>query len=469
MTSNNGLRQSLPTMTTDNLDLNFPSQDPQWIQDTHASHYLQSWSKQGGKPKVITGAKGSWFWDSDGKRYLDFQSQLVNLNLGHQHPKIIEAIKQQADKLCYISPAMGSDVRSELAAIMAKITPGNLSSTFFTSGGAAANETAIRLAQHYTGRRKIIARYRSYHGATGGALSLTGDPRHHLVRNDMPGIVRMLDPYSYRTPTGHKDPADCPVCQGSPHMEEILMYENPNSVAAVIIESVVGTNGLIVPPDGYLQSIRETCNKYGILLILDEVMAGFGRTGKWFACDHWNVVPDILCSAKGINSGYVPLGTMTVSQPIADYLKDHSLPGGLTYAGHPLACASGVAAINAMIEEKTLEQATQSGQLMQRELEKLAQKHPCIGDIRGLGLFYGIELVKNRDSREPLVSYAAKDDAAKPMQQMIKFAMDEGLFLSFFSNIIRLTPPLNISEKDLLLGLSILDKTLDIADQYYTA
>ena len=438
----------------------YPTDDPEWVQEMHANHYLQSWSKQGNKPKVITGASGSWFWDSDGKKYLDFQSQLVNCNLGHQHPKIVQAIKDQADKLCYIGPAMGSDVRSELTALMLEITPKNLTSTFFTSGGAAANETAIRLARHFTGRTKIIARYRSYHGATGGALSLTGDPRHHLTRADMPGIVRMLDPYAYRSPTGHDDPKDCPVCQGGPHLEEILQYENPETIAAVILEPVVGTNGIIVPPDGYMQSIRETCTKYGIMLICDEVMAGFGRTGEWFAVDHWNVEPDILTGAKGINSGYVPLGTMSVSKELADWLQNYPLPGGLTYAGHPLACASGVAALRAMEEERTLEHATKMGDLMRSELQKMAQKHEIIGDIRGLGMFNGIELVKDRNTKEPLVAFAAKGDAATPMTKMMSDAMSQGLYLSFFSNVIRLTPPLNISKGDLMTGLDILDKVL---------
>ncbi len=445
----------------------FPTDDPEWVRDQHANHYLQSWSKQGNRPRVITGGEGSWFWDSDGKRYLDFQSQLVNMNLGHQHPKIVAAIKDQADKLCYIGPAMGCDVRSELAALINEITPPNIASTLFTTGGAAANETAIRLARHFTGRQKIIARYRSYHGATGGALSLTGDPRHHLTRADMPGVVRMLDPYAYRSPTGHKDPADCPVCQGGPHLEEILMYENPNSIAAVILESVVGTNGIIVPPDGYMQSIRETCTKYGILLIVDEVMAGYGRTGEWFAVDHWGVEPDILCSAKGINSGYVPLGTMSVSLELRGWLMDNPLPGGLTYAGHPLACASGVAAIRAMQEENTLAHATEMGTKMRAELARMAEKHPSIGDIRGLGMFNGIELVKNRDTREPLVPFAAKGEAAKPMAEMMAFAMNEGLYLSSFSNIIRLTPPLNISEEDMMWGLEVLGRTLKIADRLY--
>jgi len=435
------------------------------VQDMHADHYLQSWSKQGGRPRVITGAEGSWFWDSDGKRYLDFQSQLVNANLGHQHPKIVQAIKDQADKLCYIGPAMGSDARAELAAVMNEITPDNITSTFFTTGGSAANETAIRLARHFTGRSKIIARYRSYHGATGGTLSLTGDPRHHLTRADMPGIVRMLDPYLYRLPTGHTDPANCPVAQGGPHLEELLMYEDPNTVAAVILEPIVGTNGILVPPDGYLQSIKATCEKYGILLIADEVMAGFGRTGKWFAVDHWGVQPDIITSAKGINSGYVPLGTMSVSTEIHDWLRTTPLPGGLTYAGHPLACASGVAAIRAMQEEETLQNATVMGERLRREMQRLAEKHPCIGDIRGKGMFNGIELVKNRETKEPLVPFAAKGEAAGPMAEMMSYAMNEGLYLSFFSNVIRLTPPLNITEEDLMTGVEILDRTLEIADR----
>ncbi|MEM7208453.1 MAG: aminotransferase class III-fold pyridoxal phosphate-dependent enzyme [Pseudomonadota bacterium] len=447
------------------LASHYPSDNPEWVSEIHANLYLQSWSKQGARPRVITGGKGSWFWDSDGNRYLDFQSQLVNLNLGHQHPKIVQAIKDQADKLCYIGPAMGSDVRSELAAMIADITPANITSTFFTSGGAAANESAIRIARHFTGRTKVIARYRSYHGATGGSLSLTGDPRHHLTRADMPGVVRMLDPYVYRLPSGHTDPAHCPICQGAPHLEEILMYENPDTVAAVILEPVVGTNGIIVPPDGYMQSIAETCKKYGILLIADEVMAGFGRTGTWFAVDHWGIEPDIITAAKGINSGYVPLGTMSVSRELAEWLQDYSLPAGLTYAGHPLACASGIAAIRAMEEEDTLGNATRLGEKMRGRLREMANHHPCIGDIRGLGMFNGIELVKDRDTREPLVPFAAKGDAAAPMNVIMKAGMENGLYLSCFSNVIRLTPPLNISEEDMFMGLDILDKILAIGDE----
>ncbi len=440
--------------------------DPAWIQDAHVDHYIQSWSVQGAKPRVITGGEGSWFWDSDGKRYLDFESQLVNLNLGHQHPVVVEAIKAQAEKLCYIGPAMGNDVRSELAHLIAEVTPGDLTSTFFTTGGAAANENAIRLARHYTGRHKIIARYRSYHGATAGALELTGDPRHHLGGPGQSGVVRMLDPYTYRCPAGHPDP--CPVCTGAPHLEELLMYENPNTVAAVILEPIVGTNGLIVPPDEYMPAIREVCDRYGILLIMDEVMAGFGRTGKWFACDHWDVTPDILTTAKGLNSGYVPLGTMTVSEPIAQWLKSNLFPGGLTYAGHPLACASGIASIKVYRDESIIERAAESGRFLEEKLLGLAKKHPCIGDVRGKGLFMGVELVKERKTREPLVPFNAKGPNAAPMPEMMKFAMDEGLYLSFFSNVIRLTPPLIISHEDIEFGCEVLDRTLDIADRHTT-
>jgi len=400
----------------------YPVDDPDWIRDIHANNYLESWTAQGKKPRVIAGGEGSWFWDTDGNRYLDFQSQLVNLNLGHQHPKIVQAIKDQADKLCYIGPAQGNDVRAELAALICDITPDNLVSTFFTTGGAAANETAVRLARHYTGRHKIVTRYRPYHGATGGALSLTGDPRHHLTRADMPGVVRMFDPYAYRSSAGHRDPALCPICQGGPHLEEILMYEDPSSVAAVLIEVVTGTNGIIVPPDGYLRSIRETCDKHGILLIFDEVMSGYGRTGEWFACDHWGVAPDILTSAKGINSGYVPLGTMTVSDELMTWLRANQFPGGQTYAGHPLACASGVAAIRTMIEDDVLAQATRTGALRRAELDQLALQHPSIGEVPGVGMCRGVELVKNRQPREERAPFAATGEQAKPTAAVLKGA-----------------------------------------------
>ena len=348
---------AMTTTATDPL-LGIRPDDPEWIAAAHREFTITSWSTQSNvHPLPIAGGEGSWFWDHTGKRYLDFESQLVNLNLGHQHPRLVEAIKRQADRLCYIGPSMGSDVRSELGALLAEITPGDLKASFFTTGGAAAIENAVRLARHVTGRSKIVTRYRSYHGATAGAISLTGDPRRWGAEPAMPGVVRMFDPYTYRCPAGHPDP--CPVCSGAPHLEEILMYEGADTVAAVVLETVTGTNGIIPPPDGYLASVREVCDRHGILLILDEVMAGFGRTGRMFACDNWDVVPDILCVAKGLNSGYVPLGAMIVSAPIKDWLETHPFPGGQTYAGHPLACATGVETIHIYRDERIVERAAE--------------------------------------------------------------------------------------------------------------
>lgn len=425
---------------------------------------IHSWSTQGAvKATPIAGGEGSWFWDHDGNRFLDFQSQLVNMSLGHQHPRIVESIKQQADKMCYIGPNYAEQSRAELAQLMAEITPGDLTMSFFTTGGAAANENAIRLARHVTGREKVITRYRSYHGATAGAISMTGDPRRWHGGPTMSGVVRMFDPYTYRCPAGHPDP--CPVCSGGPHLEEILQYENPETVAAIVLETVTGTNGLLVPPPGYLQSIRDVCDKYGILLILDEVMAGFGRTGEWFACNHWDVTPDILVTAKGINSGYVPLGSMTVSAKIGEWLMTNKFWGGLTYAGHPLACASGVASIKAMRDENIIENSRLMGEHLGAGLADLATRHESIGDIRGLGLFYGLELVKDRETREPLVPFDPNGSQNKPMAGIIAAAKAKGLYLSTNNNIIRLTPPLVITAEDIDFALTVLDDVLVIADE----
>src|SRR3954453_2148717 len=354
----------------------------QQVVDDAKQHVLHSWSVQDAlDPLPVAGGEGRYFWDYDGKRYLDLASQLVNLSLGHQHPKLVAAIQEQAAKVCTIGPPMATEPRSTLARLLAEVTPGDLAMAFFTNGGAEANENAIKLARWYTGRQKIVVRYRSYHGATAAAVSATGDPRRWFAEPGVPGFVRMFDPYTYRCPAGHPDP--CPVCSGEPHLEEILMYEGPHTVAAVMLETVTGTNGIIVPPDGYLQSIRETCDKHGILLITDEVMAGWGRTGKWFAVDHWDVVPDIITTAKGINSGYVPLGAMTVRDHVYESIKDRFFAGGLTYSGHPLACASGVASIEIFREEGIVENAAAMGAYLGSEaLPNLATKHPSIGEIR---------------------------------------------------------------------------------------
>jgi taurine--2-oxoglutarate transaminase len=428
-------------------------------------HVLHSWSVQSQlDPIAVAGGEGRYFWDYDGKRYLDYASQLVNLALGHQHPKVVAAIKAQADQLCTIGPPMATEARSTLARMLAEVTPGDLTMSFFTNGGAEANENAIKLARWHTGRQKIIARYRSYHGATAGAITLTGDPRRWPAEPGIPGVVRMLDPYTYRCPAGHPDP--CPVCSGGPHLEEILQYEGAHTVAAVILETVVGTNGIIVPPDGYLQSIRETCDRHGILLICDEVMAGFGRTGKWFACENWDVVPDILTVAKGINSGYVPLGAMVISRKLADWVRDVPFAGGLTYSGHPLACASAVASIEAFREEGIVENAAAHGEYLETELRALQERHPSIGDVRGLGLFWGLELVRNRETREPLVPFNAGGEAAAPVGRIVKAALERGLYLFVHWNVVMIAPPLTITREELDEGLDTLDEVLTIADEY---
>jgi taurine---2-oxoglutarate transaminase len=428
-------------------------------------YVLHSWSVQDAvDPIPVAGGEGRYFWDYDGKRYLDFASQLVNVSIGHQHPKIVAAIKEQAEKLCTIGPPMATEARSTLARLLAEVTPGDLQLSFFTNGGAEANENAVKLARWYTGRHKIIARYRSYHGATAGAITLTGDPRRWPAEPGIPGVVRMLDPYTYRCPAGHPDP--CPVCTGAPHLEEILQYEGAHTVAAVILETIVGTNGIIVPPDGYLQAIREVCDRHGILLIADEVMAGFGRTGKWFGVDNWDVVPDILTVAKGINSGYVPLGAMIVRKPIADWVRDKYFAGGLTYSGHPLACASAVASIEAFKDEGIVENSAEMGRVFAQKLRELQHRHPSIGDVRGLGCFWGIELVKNRETREPLVPFNATGEAFAPVARVAKAGLERGLYLMTHWNVVIVAPPLTITRDEIDEGIGILDEALSIADEY---
>jgi taurine---2-oxoglutarate transaminase len=430
-------------------------------------YVLYSWSVQDAiAPIAVAGAEGRHFWDYEGRRYLDFASQLVNVSIGHGHPKVVAAIKEQAEQLATIGPPMATESRSTLGRLLAEVTPGDLSLSFFTNGGAEANENAIRLARWYTGRHKVIARYRSYHGATAGSLTLTGDPRRWPSEPGIPGVVRMFDPYTYRCPAGHPDP--CPVCAGAPHLEEILQYEGPNTVAAVILETITGTNGIIVPPDGYLQSIRETCDRYGIVLITDEVMAGFGRTGKWFGVDNWDVVPDIMTVAKGINSGYVPLGAMIVREPIAEWVRDKYFAGGLTYSGHPLACASAVASIEAFREEGIVENSAAMGDVFREELAGLADRHPSIGEVRGLGCFWGLELVRNRETREPLVPFNATGEAMAPVSRVARAALDRGLYLMTHWNVIMVCPPLTITRDELEEGIAALDEALAIADEYCT-
>ena len=429
-------------------------------------HSLYEWSAQANvDPIPVAKAKGIYFWTPEGKRFIDFNSQLMCVNIGHGDERVIKAIQEQAATLAYANPFMATEPRALLGQKLASICPGDINVFFFTNGGAEAAENAIRIARMYTGRHKILTRYRSYHGGTAGALTLTSDPRRWAAEPGIPGVVRMLDPYTYRCPAGHPDP--CPVCTGAPHLEEILEYEGPHTVAAVILETVTGTNGIIPPPDGYLQAIRETCDRHGILLILDEVMAGFGRTGRWFACDNWDVVPDILTVAKGINSGYVPLGAMIAREPIAEWVRGRFFPGGLTYAGHPLACASAVASIEAFREEGIVENAAEVGGYIGEHLHELAARHPSIGEVRGLGCFWGLELVKSRETREMLVPFNAGGEAAAPVARMARAALERGLYLMTHWNVVMVVPPLTITRDEADEGLAILDETLAVADEHY--
>lgn len=425
-------------------------------------YVLHSWSTQSAiNPLPIAGADGRYFWDYSGKRYLDFASQLINSNAGHQHPRVVAAIKEQADRLCYIAPSFANDKRGELAKLLAEVTPGDLEVSFFTNGGAEANENAVKMARAYTGKHKIIARYRSYHGATAGAVTLTGDPRRWPAEPGIPGVVRVLDPYCYRCK--FCSPGGCNL-RCADHVEEVIEYEGPQTIAAMILETVTGTNGVLPPPPGYLQRLREILTRHNILMIADEVMCGFGRTGRWFACQHWDVTPDLLTVAKGINSGYVPLGAVVLSRTIADWYQDRPFWGGLTYSGHPLACAAGIATIEAYREEGIIENAARHGNWLRGALEGLAQRHPSIGEVRGLGLFWGVELVKNRETREPLVPFNAAGSALFPVSALTKKAMELGLFLFAHWNVVFVAPPLSITEDELREGLAILDQVLALAD-----
>lgn len=434
------------------------------------AHVFHSWSAQALiDPLAVAGAEGSYFWDYDGSRYLDFSSQLVNTNIGHQHPRVVAAIQEQAARMCTIAPGFAVDVRSEAARLIAALTPGDLDKVFFTNGGAEAVENAVRMARLHTGRHKVLSAYRSYHGATSAAINLTGDPRRWPSDNGSAGVVHFWGPHLYRSHF-HASSQAQETERALAHLEQTIAFEGPQSVAAIILETVVGTAGVLVPPPGYLAGIRETCDRHGIVFILDEVMAGFGRTGRWFAADHWDVVPDLMTFAKGVNSGYVPLGGVAISERIAETFATRAFPGGLTYSGHPLACASAVATINTMREEGIVENAATIGDdVLGPGLRAIAERHPSVGEVRGLGVFWALDLVRDRDTREPLVPYNASGADNKPMADLAAACKERGLWPFVNMNRLHVVPPCTVSEAEAKEGLALLDEALAAADAHCAA
>jgi taurine--2-oxoglutarate transaminase len=422
-----------------------------------------SWASQAKvNPIPVVRAAGVYLWDAEGKRYLDFSSQLMNVNIGHNHPRVVAAIKEQADRLVFVAPLFATEVRGELGRMLAEIAPGDLKKTFFTLGGADAIENAIKIARMYTGRFKIVTRYRSYHGATYGAISAGGDPRRLPVEPGIPGIVRVFDPYCYRCVFDQK-PESCSR-QCISHIEQVIQFEGPNSIAAVLMEGVTGTSGLFVPPADYWPRLREICDRYGILLIADEVMSGFGRTGTWFGVNHWDVVPDMIATAKGITSGHLPLGATIVSERIADFFEEHTFWAGMTYSSHPMSCAAGIATLKVYEEDGLLENARRMEPVMAEGLADLKARHPVVGDVRGLGLFWVVELVQDRETRQPLVPWNAKGSELGPMQELTRYMREHGLYVFVKWNNLYLVPPLCITADQIREGLAVLDGALDLAD-----
>ncbi len=405
-------------------------------------------------PLPVERAEGVYFFDAEGKRYLDLSAQLVNANIGHQHPKAIAALKAQADILTFAAPAFSNSKKGECAQKVIERLPQSFGKVFFTNGGADANENAIKIARFFTGRFKIFSRYRSYHGATAGAMALSGDPRRIAAEPSIPGMVKFLDPYCYRCPFGQKRESCRLEC--AQHFEELVGYEGPQTIAAVFLETVTGTNGIIVPPEGYLQKIRKVCDQHGILLICDEVMAGFGRTGKRFAFENFGIEPDIVTMAKGITCGYIPLGAVAVKNDIAAYFDTHYLSAGLTYSGHTLAVATASAVIDIYDEEKLPENAIRVGAYAKERLSDLGRNHPAIGDIRGLGLFIGLEFVKNRETKEMM--------DGKTMGQFKAANLKDGLYHMTYNNILQFAPPLIITEAQIDEAIAVLDKNMVILD-----
>ena len=427
------------------------------ISELCVRHTLYDWSAQAGlKPMAVTSAKGVYFRTADGKRFLDFNSQLMCVNAGHGDVRIVEAIKRQAEQLPYISPAMATESRARLGAKLAELLPGDIDKVFFTLAGADANENAIKIARTVTGRPKILARYRSYHGSTGSSIVATGDPRRWANEGSSSGVVHVLDPYH-----GIQRGWDTPE-EALANLEETIRLEGPQTIAAFILEPIVGTNGILIPPDGYLQGVRALCDQFGILMICDEVMTGFGRTGRWFAVDHWDVVPDLITMAKGLTSSYVPLGAVGMRPHVAAYFDEHVFYGGLTYNSHPLALGTALATIAVYEEDDMVGNAQRMGAVLARHHRRLRERHPCIGATRSIGLFGCLELVRDPQTLEPLAPF---NGTSPEMKAIASGLVDAGMYTFVRWNTIMTNPPLCITEAELDEGFEILDSVLEIGDR----
>ena len=439
------------------------------IVKNNLDYTLFSWVKQGNlNPINIKNAKGVYLYDRDGKKYLDFSSQLMNVNIGHGNQRITDAVAKQMQELSYVYPGMATKVRGELGKKIAAITPGNLTKTFFTLGGAEAVENAIKLARIYTGKHKIITHYRSYHGATYGAISAGGDPRKFPVDSQgNPNMIHVENPYFYRCPWHSSSIEECGE-RAIAHLERVIKFENPANIAAILFEGESGSSGCIKYPPFYLKKVRDLCDKYDILLIDDEVMSGFGRTGKMFAINHHEVTPDIMCLAKGLTSGYLPLGGTVVTDKIANYFNDIPLAIGLTYSAHATACAAALENLKILEEENMVEKAAATGIYLEQQIEKLKEIHPSIGDFRNTGLLGCIELVKNRKTKEPITPWNAKPEEMEVTNKMAAKIRELGMFTFVRWNWIFIAPPLNITKEEVDEGLEIISKTIAIADKYCT-
>jgi len=439
----------------------------QQIIKNNLDYTLFSWAKQGGlNPINASHAKGCYIYDREGKKYLDFSSQLMNVNIGHGDQRITDAIAKQMEEVSYVFPGMATDVRGKLGKKIAEITPGNLTKSFFTLGGAEAIENAIKLARIYTGRHKIITHYRSYHGATYGAISAGGDPRKFPVDDQaMPNVIHVENPYAYRCPWNSTSVEQCSELALA-HLERVIKFENPQSIAAILFEGESGSSGCIKYPPMYLKHVREICDRYGILLIDDEVMSGFGRTGKMFGIDHHEVTPDIMCLAKGLTSGYLPLGATVVTDKIANYFNDVPMTIGLTYSAHPVLCAAALENLRIIEEENLVEQASETGKYLEAEVEKLKSRHPSIGDFRNTGLLGCIELVKNRETKEPITPWNASANEMEVTNKMAAKIRELGMFTFVRWNWIFIAPPLNVSKEEIDEGLEIISQAIAIADEY---